>query len=571
MHRRISAALVVLTLSPAGAIAATGGAGSHAGSGHGSGSAPKASAPRQADRKGADTVLAEVGGRVVTAAELDARLAIPTSAMHARDSDEKRAAARSALQEEIRNRLALLEFERRGYGKDPRYVNPLRIHQDEILADAFVRAKYQHFEPTEEELKARLPTSWTKVKLSAIYFQDRETAEAARPEIVANAGRFEEMAAKHSTLKSQKPHGGEYLLRGSGMFSPADEEALFSLKQGAISPVIDLQIMFAVYRVEDRKEIPEEERAQMRQEIASSLREKKIGEHLAEIAKGHVYETRLAALQQAIEDMLALRNGNDRVVAVLDGDQITFGDLRNAQARPPEAFYTSISVGGLVTAYQTYLDRVMVTRTIAAEARKEGFKAPQPKGGDPMVWTIATRRLGAAVFKDISVTEKEVRAYYDANLPMFSRAEMYTLQKMEFASREIAEMARKRVVDDPSLFPRVREAMSEEVFEDRHGGGKAFREEFTNRPAAYRDAIRATPVGKVTPVVELDGRFLVLRVDDVTKGYVFPYDQVRWEIAKRLLGAKQSPVLTAFIDGLYAGTNVVVHQDRVEAYLKEVR
>jgi len=291
------------------------------------------------------------------------------------------------------------------------------------------------------------------------------------PEIAANADRFDEMAAKHSELKSGKSHGGEYLLQGSGMFSPGDEEVLFSLKIGEISPVIDIQIMFAVYRIEDRQEVPAAEREEMRQNIITSLRDKKIGAHLAKIGKGHVYEVRAAALQQAVEEMLAFRRGDNAVVAVIDGAEVTFGDLRNSQARPPEAFYTTISAPGIAAAYQGYLESLMLNNTIAEEARKEGFKLKEPPGGDPMLWTILTRRIGNEILKEVSVTEPEVRAYYDANIPMFSRAEMYTVQKMQFSSREIAEIARKRVVDDPSLFAKVREAMSEAALA-AHKAGK---------------------------------------------------------------------------------------------------
>ena len=566
MYRRIVAAIAVLVLCPAAGRAATAGAGSHVGPGHGAASQGKASRPVAS--RGDGTVLAEVGTLTITSAQIDASLAIPTSAMHTRSADQKRADARAALEQEIQSRLALLEFQRRGLEKDPRYLMPLRIYRDQIIAEAFVREKYQkRLTPTDEEIKVRLPLSWTRIKLKAIYFQDREAAETARPEILANAGNFDEMAAKYSSLASQKTHGGEYLLPGSGLYAPAEEQVLFSLKTGEISPVLDLQIMYAICMVADRQEVPAAEREAMRADIIKNLREKKIAEHLEKIGKGHTYEVRLVELQTAAEELLAFKIG-DRVVAVFDGEEVTFNDLRNAQARPPEAFYTNVSASGMLTAYQVFLNQVQVSRAIAEEAGKEGFTVPERAGGDPMLWTILTRRIGDLVLKDVSIKEEEVRAYYDANIPMFSRAELYTVQKIELLSREMAEVARKRVLADPSQFAKVRESMSEEPFEDRHGGEKTYSEEFTNRSKAYRDAVRATAVGQVTPVLELDGRFLVLKIERVEKGYVFPYQDVRWEIYKRFLGAKQSPVLTTFIDDLRAATKVVIHQDRLDAYLK---
>ena len=85
------------------------------------------------------------------------------------------------------------------------------------------------------------------LKASHILVKTAEEAEAIRKELEAGAD-FEEMARKNS-LDSTAIRGGDLGFFQKGRFVPEFEEAVFQMKKGELSPVVQSQFGWHVIKV----------------------------------------------------------------------------------------------------------------------------------------------------------------------------------------------------------------------------------------------------------------------------------------------------------------------------------
>ena len=155
----------------------------------------------------------------------------------------------------VETALFAQEARRLALEQDPEVQRAIRWTVDRLLAEEITRRELAGLDTSDAALRtfyrahANDFRTRARVKARHIVVKSREEAEAARAEIAAGAS-FETLASGRN-IDPSRDRGGDLGWVPRGVMVKAFEEALFALKAGEISPVIQTSFGFHVVRAEE--------------------------------------------------------------------------------------------------------------------------------------------------------------------------------------------------------------------------------------------------------------------------------------------------------------------------------
>jgi len=158
------------------------------------------------------------------------------------------------------------------------------MNKDQLLINKLKEDIENQAEVSDEEVKAYYDENQDSFKVqeqaaaSHILLEDKETAEEVLQK-VKDGGDFAELAKEYSTGPSAE-QGGELgmISRGSSV-AQEFKDAVFALKVGGVSPVVETQYGFHVIKVTDRKEAG----VQSFEEVKENIREQLLNQKSQEL------------------------------------------------------------------------------------------------------------------------------------------------------------------------------------------------------------------------------------------------------------------------------------------------
>ena len=268
-------------------------------------------------------------------------------------------------------------------------------------------------------------------------------------------------------------------------------------------------------------------------------------------------------------------------LARVDGEAITEADVQFEILRRTEA---NRPLGEVSAILQDLIQRKAM---LHAAAKSDVLK-------DPVVRReLENKQLGQwldrslQVARDqVSVSDEELRAHYDANVASFTRPEMFRLAILyrqvnprdpadaEAALRAELEKGRAAYLADPAQatqqgrsigFGTVAAAYSEDALSRYRGGdlGWIAADQKNERyPADIIQAGRALAVGAVSEVLAAgSGLYVVLKVDQ-RPAQTTPFEDVAPTLRRKLIRAKQEVVEQSFVSNVLAGAQIEVDQEK---------
>lgn len=212
-----------------------------------------AACPRSTPREGGSTaegaqVLARIGDRVITEADLDAKIAGLETA-YERVRYRAPAQRKELLENLVRFEVLALTAKQRGYDQDPEVQ---RVSKERLVAELVRRELDEKLRPEDipdEEARryyqAHLPdfVQPEEVRASHILVADEATARevAGLVRAAVDAKAFRALVDAHSLDEDSKPHGGDltYFARDTRLHPRALVDAAFALVNvGDVSPPI---------------------------------------------------------------------------------------------------------------------------------------------------------------------------------------------------------------------------------------------------------------------------------------------------------------------------------------------
>jgi parvulin-like peptidyl-prolyl isomerase len=163
---------------------------------------------------------------------------------------------------------------------------------------------------------------------------------------------------------------------------------------------------------------------------------------------------------------------------------------------------------------------------------------PLNKANDPSVIDNikAQKYLYFKLYKDIDVTDVEIRQYYERNLDNFKKAQEVLLHQILVKDKEKAYEIRETLLNTPQRFAEIAKKQSVSM-EAKNGGLMGYFEKGT-LPKDMEDVVFALKLDTISPVVESPYGYHIFKVTKVKTERTLFLETVKNEIKNKLLSDK---------------------------------
>ena len=217
---------------------------------------------------------------------------------------------------------------------------------------------------------------------------------------------------------------------------------------------------------------------------------------------------------------------------------------------------------------EKYLKQFIECRVLAAKARKDGFqkKPMHAKKLALMEMQVFIQELmereGPALQAKLTVSDADVKAYYDANLKKFGSAESFNARHILVATKP--KGAEKPLSDDEAKAKIAKiqaelaagksfEAAAKEYSDDpgsKDKGGLYENTPFGSFVPEFEAAVRAQELGKVGQPVKSNFGYHLILVEKINPAVLKPFEEAKDGAHKMAVAELQEKVMKDFIEKL---------------------
>jgi len=216
-------------------------------------------------------VVAQVGERTITVAQLQERFAGTRPVSPEEELERKR----QVLENMINDELMILGAIEAGLDKEQAFLAKMKeFERNSLLEALYIKEIVEKSTPSEKEIKKYYDKLGLEVKASHILVKTEQEAQEIFKQLSEGAD-FAALAKEKSTDRGNKDKGGDlgYFTWGK-MVSPFQDTA-FATKVGAISHPVETRFGWHIIKMEDRRETQRREYEKEKPRIEKMLRDEK--------------------------------------------------------------------------------------------------------------------------------------------------------------------------------------------------------------------------------------------------------------------------------------------------------
>ena len=517
--------------------------------------------------------VAAVGDQTITVQDVRDFLAkLPE---HAKGEEAGKEQLRDHLQTMIDIELLLMEARSQGLERSSAYLTKMiRIRKAKLVSEYERRTIDATVEDGEVEEYIDREGLARAVRLGDILVADLETAEKAAREIEGGAS-FADAARKLSMNEETATRGGDI-----GRFITRDEmipvlaEKLFGLAVGSVSDPVQIGDRYAVFKILDETTAQLNPRQRMR--IAEELQQKKHGiakaALVAELRDKYRLEPVRDGIAAAVEALRpgAVDVGHDPSAIVLyqyDGGEITAADLISAaKSRKGNVLETLRDAEQVVSFAEQYIVPDMMIQEAAVRQgidREEEVAQWLEEQGKQML----ARGLRAYVLNErVTITEDDLRQYYEANAERFLHPEQTEVQEI-LVRTEIEALRLKGMIEDGTALGDLAKRHSIRSLEVRDDEGRFHVHRYESPQfGGFVEAAVEAEIGELTGPVKVQEGYSIFKVlSQERKRETFAEAEMR--ARSQLRRERHRNAFNEYMEELRSRyeSEVSIHEDRLEA------
>ena len=511
---------------------------------------------------GAERPLARVGDDVVSPDELRAEF-VRRHGGHAKflGGEEE---IRAFLKIVIDRRLLLQEAYRLGLDALPEVRSTAeRIAEKKSIERLIKEEIDDRSKVTEEEIRAAWESRTTELyQVLQIVVESREEAAAVARELEAGAD-FGELARVRSIARS-KLRGGGLGTIGWGVMSIEWEQAVFPLQPGQTSPPFETEEGWEIVRMVSRTPAEKPDYDTARARIEGILAERTLEARRAQFSEElwTKYGARLsgvleltpaalsALLQTVPETVLVTWEGGalDLATFARGLDLAALGQLPVSKAQRQLDDLLRRTVNDALVRREVVARKMAERPDIAAEVRTEREN-------------LMERILYADyVLKGVSVSDAEVRAWYDGHPEQFRTPERRKMAHLVTATREEGEALRARIERGEGFEDLVRQYSTDPATSKKGGDlGWITKEQVPPEFAA----VLGLASGEISAPLQSQYGWHLMRVEAIDPPRPMPFEEASGDLRKRLLEKKKSEERAKWVKALREATPVSIDEEAV--------
>lgn len=503
-------------------------------------------------------VLALVDGEQITEKDLEYSLSIS----HRRENlaSAGRLQISQYVQRLINDTLIVQEARRMGLDGRPEIrkavddfilrESVVRLHNEEILGKVSV---------TDDEVADYYRRNYERFTLGVIRGETEDAAKELLKQI-REGGDFAGLARLHSTHPSRND-GGEMVLT-SRQLVPELREQVLAMKPGEVGDVLSLADGFYVIKFIERSAAPEEDFGRVRNSVEKTIRDEKEKKRAAE----YLGDLRRRANIRIDEALLAdvPDGGGDgeerekwlkdvRTVAEVNGKAFTAGELV-ARLNP----HSGQKKEGVLNGWIDF--KLVDTESLRRRYDlQDDLREMVARYEDQL---LRNRYIGEAIVPKIKVSDEELRDCYVKNQKSFLKPMFYRVQHITVKSRQEAEEVIESLKKGSDFSWLAKRKSMDSAAED--GGDLGWRM-IGRLPEHLREAVESMKPGDVSPVIETDPFFVVVRLQAKSEEEYEEFDKVKDLVHRKCFGEKVEELYASFAAQLRNEAEVKVNEEAIRS------
>lgn len=489
------------------------------------------------------------------------------------DSVERSAFDRDRLMFKLVNDVLIgQEARSSGMAEEPELLQQMAEYRDELIYKYLEKMEIaEHVQPEPEavqrlfheqynEMQLRVITSYEEADAREILAKLRQGADM---EALAREYSVDHIAARGGLMKSAPRID---LHRGVAAVA-------FTLEVHEIGGPVQTDLGWTVFRVEAKTNVDPVRFEKLEGRLGAILRHEKarsLREVLARTARKH---HPVVLDQELVKEMQPVRQPDARLVAEApDPDAVV---ARVGEHRTVRAGEYAYALGkrwkgvrneeAAVAAAPIILSNLIEYELLVAEGERRGY------GELPVVQALlhsretqllVPRYLEEVVAAGIGITPEEMQEYYDEHKNQYLRPPRVRLGQITVATMGEAEKV-ARLLRDGADIAWVAQQYSTDGFKDQ-GGMRGW---MVPTPGldALQDRLLEGQAGDILDPFGVEGNYIVLKMLAREEQGPFEFEQISGNVRQTLFTDKFRVVLDRFITTLRERSEIVLHDDRIQA------
>jgi peptidyl-prolyl cis-trans isomerase C len=256
--------------------------------------------------------------------------------------------------------------------------------------------------------------------------------------------------------------------------------------------------------------------------------------------------------------------GGGDVVATFAGEEMSLDDFQaEVEKLPPQ-------VKPLLSSPERrrkFLENFILSTLLVDDAKRRGIDKEEEiqKQLDDMEKRLILQKVFKDLQQAVTVTDEDVKAYYDASPGEFTTAEIkasHILLEDEASAQEVLE----KVKADPDSFAALAKALSKDTATAPNGGDLGFFGRGRMVPEFEQAAFGLEKPGDLSEVVKSPFGFHVIQLTEKKEGDKRPFEQVTGEIRTKLLQERQRNAVEAHFEQVKSEAKLLIDDQVLAKY-----
>ncbi len=437
----------------------------------------------------------------------------------------------------------------------------------------------ERIQPTPQEIDDAFEAQYgVAVRARLIVLDDAATAQQVLAKAKANPDEFGALARKYSKDPTSASLNGLIHPIRRHVGDPAVEDAAFKMKEGEISPVIEVHGQFAILKCEGQTPPTGFTKDQVLSRLEEFVRERKLRSVSADVFKKLQDEAQIVNVYNDPQKQMQMAG----VAATINGKTITVRELsEECIARHGDEVLEQLINRKLLEQELKKRNLKVTPQDIDAEIARAAMSAGRiTKTGKPdvegwlksviedqkisqekylkdSVWPSTALKLIAG---DVKVSEEDIQKGFKANFGTRAQVRAIVLDNQRRA-QEVWQQAR----DNPSIefFGKLAEQYSIEPASRANQGRVPPIQQFGGQPELEREAFALKP-GEISGIIQVLDKYVILYLEGYTDPVKVKIEEVRNDIYEDIHEKKLRMAMgrefermkdEASIDNFLAGTS----------------
>lgn len=230
---------------------------------------------------------------------------------------------------------------------------------------------------------------------------------------------------------------------------------------------------------------------------------------------------------------------NKELLAVIDGEEITNKDLDSIIERYPveKRIYFETEQGR-----KQLLEQKIAFVIMSKGAKEEKLDESQEflDKIEEIKQQLLTKMLMSKMFKDVSVSEEEIKQSYESNKAAFVEEACIGARHILMDSDEELEKVRNAILNNEISFEDAAKKYSSCPSKEKGGDLGLFKKGMMVKE--FEEVAFKMPLNKISPIVKTQFGYHIIKVDEKRDKRQIPFEEVKGQLEKQLIEQKQQKI-----------------------------